>query len=576
MQPGSSTVQNSLAGSGGVQRSLSATMLRRPTYGGLVGAVVFFWFSLGPSLLPRWWVMQAVITGLTSAVGYLIGTTFETVVRTVLKRVGVADVSSRFATGAWIGLGALSIAVVGVGLVRWPSVQNASRDLVGLDHISSSLLIVITLVAVVLFLVAVALGRLALFLIRKAERFAQRFMPRGVAWVVTIVVVIVGIGFLSVDVVEKELIGFADARFGAADAGTAPGVQQPSQQEYSGSPESIVGWDTLGLEGRNFVAGAPTAEQIGAFSGSGTSVDPIRVYAGLDSAATLEQRAALVVLELDRTNAAQREAVIVVTTTGTGWVDPDAAEAIEYMYDGGTAIAAIQYSFLPSWIQFLVGTELAGEAGAAINRAVFEWWEALEEPRPKLLLFGESLGSLGLETALAGETIDESLGNLSRSDGVLMTGPTASNPVWQQLSEVRDPSTPVWKPLYDGGSTVRVANQPEDPPSAGSAPWSEPRILYFHHPSDPVGYWNLETLWSRPEWVNDPVGYDVSPDVTWFPIVTWSHVSADLIAGFSAGPGFGHNYSVDFVSGWASVAPPTDWSTDDTDRLVGHLAAGVE
>ena len=122
-----------------------------------------------------------------------------------------------------------------------------------------------------------------------------------------------------------------------------------------------------------------------------------------------------------------------VTTTGTGWVDPDAAEAVEFMYDGDTAIAAMQYSFLPSWIQFLVGTELAGEAGAAINVAVFEWWDSLEEPRPKLLLFGESLGSLGLETALAGDSIDESLTTLSRSNGVLMTGPTASNPIWQQL-----------------------------------------------------------------------------------------------------------------------------------------------
>jgi uncharacterized membrane protein len=72
------------------------------------------------------------------------------------------------------------------------------------------------------------------------------------------------------------------------------------------------------------------------------------------------------------------------------------------------------------------------------------------------------------------------------------------------------------------------------------------------------------------------VGYDLFPDVTWFPIVTWGQVSADLIAGFSAGPGFGHNYSVDFVSGWASEASPADWSTGDTGRLVAHLDAGAE
>ncbi len=551
-------------------------MLRRPSFGGLIGALVFFWFSLGPSLLPRWWVMQIVITGLTAAIGYALGTALESVLRAVLRHFAGAAVPPGFTKGAWTGLGLVGLVCIGIGLARWPSVQNASRDLVGLEHVSSTIVAAIAVAAAILLLVMVAIGRLGLFLVRKAERFAQRFMPRALAWVVTIVVLTVVVVFLSVDVVEKGIVGFVDDRFGSADTGTAPGVEEPVAPEYSGSPESIVEWETLGLEGRNFVAGAPTPAEIAAFSASGSATTPIRVYAGLDSAATLDQRAALVVLELDRTKAAERDAVVVVTTTGTGWVDPDAAEAVEFMYDGDTAIAAMQYSFLPSWIQFLVGTELAGEAGAAINAAVFEWWDSLEEPRPKLLLFGESLGSLGLETALAGDSIDESLTTLSRSNGVLMTGPTASNPIWQQLSAARDPSSPVWKPAYDNGSTVRVANQPHDPPSAGSAPWAEPRTLYFHHPSDPVGYWNLKTLWSRPEWVNDPIGYDVSPDVTWFPIVTWGQVSADLIAGFSAGPGFGHNYSVDFVSGWAAVSPPDAWSGDDTARLVAHLDRGAD
>ena len=551
-------------------------MLRRPSFGGLLGALVFFWFSLGPSLLPRWWVMQIVISGLTAAIGYAVGTTLESVLRAVLRHSAGTAIPPGVTKGAWTGLGLAGLTCIGIGLARWPSVQNASRDLVGLEHVSGTIVVAIAGVSLVLFLLVVALGRFALFLVRNAERFAQRFMPRALAWLVTIVLLTLLVVFLSVDVVEKGMVGFVDDRFGSADTGTAPGVEEPVDPEYSGSPESIVAWETLGLEGRNFVAGAPTPAEIAAFSANGSPATPIRVYAGLDSAATLDQRAALVVLELDRTKAAERAAVVVVTTTGTGWVDPDAAEAIEFMYGGDTAIAAMQYSFLPSWIQFLVGTELAGEAGAAINAAVYAWWDALEEPRPKLLLFGESLGSLGLETALAGASLDESLTTLSRSNGVLMTGPTASNPIWQQLSEARDADSPVWKPLYDGGSTVRAANQPQDPPTAGAASWEQPRTLYFHHPSDPVGYWNLRTLWSRPEWVNDPIGYDVSPEVTWFPIVTWGQVSADLIAGFSAGPGFGHNYSVSFVSGWAAVAPPDTWTDDDTARLSEHLDAGTE
>lgn len=551
-------------------------MLHRPSFGGLVGALVFFWFSLPPSLLPRWWVMQAVITGLGTAIGYLIGTIIGRVARSLAELTSVGPVPAAARRAAWISLGVASLAAIVVGLGRWVPVQNESRDLVALEHVGWFTLVPMVLLAVAIFLIVFLLGRITFYLVKRAEFFAQRFMPRWLAWVVTIVVLVLVVGVLSVDVVGKGLVSFADERFGTADAGTPPGVSQPMSPLVSGSPESVVAWDSLGYEGRNFVAGAPAIEEIESFSGPNTATEPIRVYAGLDSASSLETAAALVVDELERTGASDRAVVVSVTTTGTGWVDPDAARSIELMHAGDTAIAAIQYSFLPSWIQFLVGTELAGEAGVAINTAVVDWWEGLPKPRPRLILFGESLGSLGLETAMATPDLDASLANLTQASGALMTGPTASNPIWQEILAARDDDSPVWRPVYDAGETVRIANLPEDPSRVSPGPWEEPRALYFHHPSDPVGYWDLSTLWSRPEWVNDPVGYDVSPKVGWFPILTWGQVSADLMAGFSAGPGFGHNYSIDFVSGWASVVPPEGWSEADTRELEEYLTAGIE
>lgn len=551
-------------------------VLRRPSFGGLVGALVFFWFSLPPSLLPRWWVMQAVITGLGVAIGYLIGTTVGRVTRSLVGLTSLSPMSPAVRRVAWIALGVAFVAAAIIGLGRWVPVQNASRDLVGLEHVGWFTLVPMVLLSVVIFMIAFLLGRITFYLVKRAEFFAQRFMPRWLAWVVTVVLFALIVGVLSVDVIGKGMVNWADARFGAADSGTPPDVTQPMSPLVSGSPESIVAWDSLGYEGRNFVAGAPSLEAIESFTGSGTATEPIRVYAGLDSALSLEAAAALVVDELDRTGAANRAVVVSVTTTGTGWVDPDAARALELMHAGDTAIAAMQYSFLPSWIQFLVGTELAGEAGVAINTAVIDWWEALPEPRPQLILFGESLGSLGLETAMAAPNVDASLANLTQASGALMTGPTASNPIWQEILTAREDDSPVWRPLYDAGTTVRVANLPEDPERVGSGQWEKPRALYFHHPSDPVGYWDLATMWSRPEWVNDPVGYDVSPDVGWFPILTWGQVSADLMAGFSAGPGFGHNYSIDFVSGWAAVVPPSGWSEADTQALEEHLRPGID
>ena len=49
-----------------------------------------------------------------------------------------------------------------------------------------------------------------------------------------------------------------------------------------------------------------------------------------------------------------REVLVVATSTGTGWIDPDASEALEMMYQGDSAIVSMQYSYLPSWISTLL------------------------------------------------------------------------------------------------------------------------------------------------------------------------------------------------------------------------------
>ena len=75
--------------------------------------------------------------------------------------------------------------------------------------------------------------------------------------------------------------------------------------------------------------------------------------------------------ELDRTGAFDREALVVVTTTGTGWVNSMAAGAIEYMYGGDSAIVATQYSYLPSALSFLADRGKAATAGRELFDAVY-------------------------------------------------------------------------------------------------------------------------------------------------------------------------------------------------------------
>ena len=129
----------------------------------------------------------------------------------------------------------------------------------------------------------------------------------------------------------------------------------------------------------------------------------------------------------------------------------------------------------------------------------------------------------------------------------------------------------MWKPVYNDGAIVRTFNGPGEFDAGGDL-WDEPRIVYYHHPSDPVGYWNWETLWQPQEWTDKPVGHDVPDSVRWVPFTTFTQVVVDLINGFSASVGHGHNYNDVFVDGWSVVAPPAGWTAADTDRLEAYIA----
>ena len=142
---------------------------------------------------------------------------------------------------------------------------------------------------------------------------------------------------------------------------TQPGVAAPQSRYRSGGPESLMTWASLGNQGRKFIGSGPSAAELRAFSGR-PPMEPIRVYAGLDAAETPRERAELAVRELQRTGAFSREVLCLDTTTGTGWVNADAVDPLEYMYNGNSALVSMQYSYLPSVISFLVDKERARAA----------------------------------------------------------------------------------------------------------------------------------------------------------------------------------------------------------------------
>jgi uncharacterized membrane protein len=248
-----------------------------------------------------------------------------------------------------------------------------------------------------------------------------------------------------------------------------------------------------------------------------------------------------------------------------------AAEVVEFQHRGDTAIVSTQYSFLPSWISFIVDKDRASSEGAALLSAVRGWWDALPAAdRPRLVVFGESLGSFASEHALSGDELDASLANLRGIDGALWAGPTNSNEIWRQIVAGRAAGSPAWQPAVDDGSLVRFLVTPEDMDFA-DPDWPTPRVAYLANPSDPVTAWEPAIAWQRPAWMQTPLGPDVPGPLVWTPFVSWMQTTIDLMNGFGAAPGHGHNYVPNFVAGWAAAAPPDGWTTADSERLQEFL-----
>lgn len=328
----------------------------------------------------------------------------------------------------------------------------------------------------------------------------------------------------------------------------------------------MLSWEDLGRQGRRFVANGPTEAEIAAFT-SRPALEPIRVYAGTAHAEDLEERARLAVDDLERAGGFERENLLIAGTTGSGFIEPSASNSFEYLTGGDSAIVSMQYSHLPSWVSFLVDQRVARHAGRALYDAVYQRWSTLPaDARPRLYVFGESLGSFALETAFSGEA---DLRN--RTSGGLFVGPPSFNTLFTEFREQRDAGSPEIEPVYRDGRTVRFTNDPWQPVVPANRPWDGPHLLYLVQASDPITWWSPDLIWNRPDWLEEPRGADVSAAMRWFPIITFWQTSADMAVGMAVPSGHGHDFVGQHVAGWNAVLQPDDWTEADLRRLQRQL-----
>ncbi|WP_200182840.1 alpha/beta hydrolase [Tomitella biformata] len=519
--------------------------------------------SMTPSLLPRPWYLQSVATGISVITGYGLGCLAAWAVR----RCGVhpAWTAQTKRIGWWI-LAGCAVVAIPIFLYLGADNQQTIRDLVGVPRAERALYISILILSLIVAWILLSIGRGLRRGTNALTRFIDRFVPLPVARLTALVIVIA----LAVVVVNGALyrgvLSIAESTAEASDQSTAEGVEQPQLPERSGSPESTQAWDSLGREGRTFVAGGPTAEQISAVTGA-PARSPIRAYAGRESGADVDEIAANVVAELERTGAFDRAVLAVVTTTGRGWVNANVANSFEYVAGGDTAIASMQYSFLPSVLSFIADRETPKLAGQALFEAVYAAWSTRpEDQRPKLVTFGESLGAFGGMSAFA-----SAADMTARTDGGLWVGtPNFAQP-WGHITDHRDPGSPERQPVYRDGEHVRFASQPEDV-ELGTT-WGAPRTVFWQHASDPIVWWSFDLLLHQPDWLREPLGPDVDPGMRWLPFVTFWQVTMDMVFSTDVPSGFGHTYGAEAAYLWADILQPAGWSVEQSDRVFDAMTS---
>lgn len=434
--------------------------MRTPRIGTTLGIGVGTLASLAPGLLPRTPGAQAVLTGLLAALTLGVAGAL----RIILRRGGL-DVDRRH---AWLRLPLLiatSVSVVGAAANagHW---QNRLRAAMGTPPIGADYWVRCALGA------ALIIGLLAAGARSIAWAWRKLGWARGVslAAVAAVLLYLVGV---------PALVGWQESAYARANAALDPAVVRPVSHTGSGTAESAVSWTSLGAEGRKFVGDA--------------SVRAVRVYVGVASAPDLDSRVALAIRELERSGGFARSHLVVTVPTGSGWIDANAVAGLDRRFDGDVALVGLQYSYLPSWATFVFGRDAAVTAARALFTAVERHIQGLAR-KPKLYLYGQSLGALGGNAVFADDAEQD-----ARTCAVLWAGPPANR-------------------VNRGGARV-LANS-----------------------SDPVIHWSLSQLWRAPDLTGARVD---APVPRWLPVISFAQTTADLLAALQAPPGHGHRYGRD-------------------------------
>ena len=308
----------------------------------------------------------------------------------------------------------------------------------------------------------------------------------------------------------------------------------------SGGPGSHVPWTTIGREGRRhaFAHVRPTTMRtrpdgvpdlsIATVMGQTARATPVQVYVGLDSAPDARARVELAMAELDRTGGWDRSMLMLISPTGTGYVNYCAVAATQYLTLGDVATVTLQYSKRPSPLSL-------GRIGAAREQNRLLLLHVLDRlrrrpahRRPRVVLFGESLGAHTSQDVLMhwGTLGPQALG----VDRALWIGTPYGSKWMRQVTGLPRPDV--------DPAIVAVFNDHDQ--YAALPPESRERLRYVlvSHDNDGVTKFGPDLIVSRPRWLSpdrppreavpDASPRGIPPAMRWRPVTTFLQTLIDM------------------------------------------------
>src|SRR5450631_3605117 len=270
--------------------------------------------------------------------------------------------------------------------------------------------------------------------------------------------------------------------------------EPPPLPEVTGGPGSPIPWSDQSRESARWLSMTLTADTIGEVMAE-PARQPIRVYSSQDAAANAEERAALLLAEIDRTHALERSAFAIFSPTGSGYINYVACETFEYLTRGDCASARTQYSVLPSALSLRKVDGATPHTQTVINGIVQRLIAMPAGKRPKFYLFGESLGSQVSEEMFLGQGVTGPTG--IGLDAAVWIGTPASTKWWRELWGTRTVAT---APDVGPGSAYlprAVRDWHALPPEERA----RVKFLFLKNGDDPIPKFGSPVLWHRPEWL---------------------------------------------------------------------------